>query len=87
MSHGTGRRTQIVGVGLSLRPPTGPRLSQLGGVAGLAAAGESVHTVQEVPSECCSPRWSSEVKGGAGFFSKITAISGTLLRNTVLLDS
>lgn len=74
-------------MGLSLRTRTGPRLSQLGGIAGLAATGESMHAVQEVPSKCCSPRWSSEVKGGTGSFSKITAISGTLLCNTLLLDS
>lgn len=74
-------------MGLSLRPQTGPQLSQLGGVTSLAAAGESVHAVQEVPGKCCSPCWSSEVKGGAGSFSKVTAILGRLLHNAVLLDS
>lgn len=74
-------------MGLSPRPPNGLRLSQLGGAAGLVAAGESVRPVREAPGERRSPRWSSEVKGGSGSLSEVKAISGKLLRNAVLLDS
>lgn len=74
-------------MGLSLRPLTGLRLSQLGGAAGLAAPGESVRPGREVPGERRSPRWSSGIKGGSVSLSKVNAISGKLLRKVVLPDS
>lgn len=81
-------------MGLSPRPPSGLRLSQLGGAAGLVAAGGSVHAGREAPGEHReapgerrSPRWSSEVKGGSASLSKVKAISGKQLRNVVLLES